>query len=151
MGGMLTLTCSSCGSQLRKPSGATFNGKSLRDWWAQDCGSMCLTCRYSPQDPTTRPAGRPETLTAASDNAVQKAGARAGEVRAGTRRAMVLEAIQSAGQAGMTFDDLAQTLGMGYSNIGPRVRELRRDGYVTQAPFNRQALSGAMQQVWVAV
>lgn len=148
---MIQLTCQTCSKTLEKPAGSTFSGKPIEQWWEEDCQSLCLACRHSPPEMgIARPVGRPQTLSGAGDNAIQRAGAQAGIPKAGTRRAAVLEAVTEAGQMGMTFDELAQRLGIGYSNIGPRVRELRRDGLIAEAPFTRQASSGAQQSVWTA-
>jgi hypothetical protein len=146
---MTALTCGLCGKVKTVPDGAQFNGKPVEDWWAKECRSLCLDCRHSPQAAVKRPTGLPEALSAATDNATQKAGAQAAAPRAGTRRAMVLDALQQAGQTGMTFEELAQALELDYSNVGPRVRELRRDGFVAKAPFTRAASSGSQQEVWV--
>jgi hypothetical protein len=59
---LVALTCQGCGTVLSKPNG-TFNGKPISDWWAQDCNSMCMTCRYDPSIATKAVARRTDPQT----------------------------------------------------------------------------------------
>jgi hypothetical protein len=97
----------------------------------------------------TRPKGRPSPLVGAGDSTVQRAGAERAKLTVGTRRWEAYVLIRAAGPRGMTFDEMCGELGRSYSQTGPRVRELVRDGWVRQAG-TRQASSGADQAVWVA-
>lgn len=106
----------------------------------------CQNC--APRGPIERTPG---TLTGRNDNAVQRGGAQAALPKAGTNRRRVLDALETAGPNGMTFDELGSHLDMNYSHLGPRVRELKRDGFVIDAGTVRPGASGADQTVWMAV
>lgn len=124
----------------------------------------CLQCMQVTKDPATMlcsdakcPSNKgrailrtPPTLTAPGDNAVQKAGARAGAPKAGTNRRLCLDAITAAGTNGLTYEELGARLGMEYSHVGPRVRELVRDGFVVDTGQTRMSSHQSPQTVWRA-
>lgn len=99
--------------------------------------------------PLNRPLGRPETLTGGKDSATQKAGAARGAGKAGTRRRETFDVIRRSGPDGIAFSDLCARLHREYSHVGPRVRELRKDGLVERLPYTRtNPATGAQQDVY---
>ena len=91
------------------------------------------------------------TLSGATDNRVQLAGAQAGLPKSGTNRWKCLKAIHAAGANGLTFEELGEQIDMSYSHCGPRVRELVRDGFVVDSGATRLSSSQAEQSVWKSV
>lgn len=132
---MTALTCLACNQKTRTEA----NG-----WVCTHCTAPTATAPI----PIQR---HPQTLTAATDNAVQKAGASAGIPKAGTNRRLVLDALIAAGSNGHTFEELGGVLGMEYSHVGPRVRELKRDGFVIDSGLTRLSSHQSEQSVWRAV
>lgn len=92
----------------------------------------------------------PQTLVGRDDSAVQRAGAEFALPRAGTLRWEVYEFIRNRGLRGATFSEIEAGLGKAYSSVGPRVRELKKDGHVESAGGTREGASGAQQEIWLA-
>lgn len=85
----------------------------------------------------------------------QRAGAKAARPRSGTKRAKVYDAIESAGERGVTDYELEMLLmerhpneRWDYSNMGPRRRELVEMRLVEESPERRMSASGSPQIVW---
>ena len=77
--------------------------------------------------------------------------ARKVSARAASDEALVLRAHEDAGSAGLTGDELAAATGRGYSQIGPRRKELERRGLVAPLVGVRRAnCRGNQEQVYVA-
>jgi|SRR6185437_1500469 len=127
-----------------------FDDLPIAEWWASK-GERCADCRRKAAAARSRPdvtRRKPGVLVAHRDSGTQVAGARAGLPTAGTRRREVYDVITAAGELGLTFEQLGEVLNRSYSHVGPRVRELVRDGLVERAPYQRAASSGARQDVW---
>lgn len=88
-------------------------------------------------------------LSAASDGPTQKAAATSR--KRPTQRRQVLAVILGAMRKGITFSELEDAMGLSYSSVGPRVRELRADGLVADSGRTRESMnSGRQQVIWVA-
>lgn len=70
---------------------------------------------------------------------------------AGTVRGRVLEAIQGAGDDGMTDDEIEALLHLRHQTASARRRELVRGGFVRDSGERRKTRSGCSATVWVAV
>lgn len=143
------LTCVDCGEG-SVVAVDEFDDMPILDWWASK-GGRCIECRRKAAARRSRPdvaRRKPGVLVGRGDSATQCAGARAGLPTAGTRRREVFDVLDAAGELGLTFEQLGQVLNRSYSHVGPRVRELVRDGLVERAEFQRAASSGARQDVW---
>ena len=66
-------------------------------------------------------------------------------------RMMVLDAIRSAGERGMTDEEVQEALNMGGSTQRPRRGELAQAGLVVKSGQRRPTKSGNPAAVWVAV
>jgi len=117
---------------------------------SKDTATMQCTDPTCPSNAGKSIPRNPPTLSASTDNAVQKAGARAGAPKAGTNRRLCLDAITAAGTNGLTYEELGTRLGMEYSHVGPRVRELVRDGFVVDTGQTRMSSHQSPQTVWRA-
>ena len=69
--------------------------------------------------------------------------------RAGTKRAVVLEAIERAGGDGATIDEIAQATGFLTQTVCGRIAELRQDGWIQDSGRRRQTRHGANAIVWI--
>lgn len=119
--------------------------------WCDRClaadAVRCLA--FDPVPDAAKAKHRAGGLTAKTDSATQRAGADDISLTAGTRRREAFDAILAAGPRGVTFDELTATLSRTYSQTGPRVRELVRDGFVSKSG-TRPGMSGSLQDIWVA-
>jgi predicted ArsR family transcriptional regulator len=68
----------------------------------------------------------------------------------GRLQAMALAAIQRAGDAGLTADELAAKLGLSRWAVQPRTSELRRKGAIQDGGQRRRNVTGRHAIVWVA-
>jgi hypothetical protein len=88
------------------------------------------------------PKNAPETAHAAADAIAQTAG---------QLRAVVLSAIEKAGAAGATDEELQDRLGMPANTQRPRRWELERAGLVRDSGQRRPTKSGRNAVVWVVI
>lgn len=77
------------------------------------------------------------------------AAAEAIEPKLGRLQKMAEEAIRSAGERGLTADELAMRLGMDRWSVQPRTSELRRKGFIRDSGRRRLNATGKRAIVWV--
>lgn len=68
--------------------------------------------------------------------------------KSGTHRRTILDAVASAGERGLTDEEICAAVAMGYSHTGPRRRELVDLGLVYDTGRTRTAATGSAQTVW---
>jgi len=69
--------------------------------------------------------------------------------RAGTMRAIVLDAIEAAGPEGATIDEIAQRTGLLTQTVCGRIAELKRDGWIQKTQRRRPTRTGSEAIVWI--
>jgi hypothetical protein len=69
---------------------------------------------------------------------------------AGPLRRMVYRVVHEAGAAGITTDEIAETLGMPRYSVQPRTTELKYDRHIVDSGRRRPNASGCNAIVWVA-
>ncbi|NOX55978.1 MAG: hypothetical protein GXP27_16350 [Planctomycetes bacterium] len=68
---------------------------------------------------------------------------------AGTKRAIVLEAVLAAGDAGATIDEIVQVTGLLTQTVCGRINELKRDGWIQDSGRRRPTRHGSPAIVWI--
>jgi predicted transcriptional regulator len=69
---------------------------------------------------------------------------------AGRLQRMVLFAVREVGERGLTSEEIAARLDVGFASIQPRTSELRRKGLIEDSGQRRRNLSGKAAIVWTA-